>query len=182
MSGGTRAEPLAEVGFPERVIFRVDEARRRRGWVFIGECERLAQPIAPHGVVGRVDDAVLVVVAGQGIWVGYNLVRTEDIWIVGRGGIARDVSEGDFVEAHLAEAADVDATAVTTARRAGPAIATGSAQRDIYRHRAVVKCGGSGRGVESASIGVAAATAARGGVTTASALGLVVADRAVVQK
>ena len=55
---------VAEAFFPEIVIALVDSAAQIAIGAFAGPEQRLAEGIAPHGVIGRVDDAVAVVVAG----------------------------------------------------------------------------------------------------------------------
>ena len=51
---------MAEMGAPDVVV-----ALGHAGGRIVGKCDRLIQVVAPYRVVGRVDNAVVVVVAGD---------------------------------------------------------------------------------------------------------------------
>ena len=75
------AAGLSEVGLPARVIIGSDA----RG-IVVRECGDAAEVIAPDGVVSRVDDAVEVVVAGDGFG------RTEDVDFAWRAEVELEIA------------------------------------------------------------------------------------------
>src|SRR5688572_15217437 len=63
---GAAAGGLTEVSAPQLVVASIDRAAR----IAVGgqTCACLAERVAPHNIVGRIDAAVVVVVARQWLW------------------------------------------------------------------------------------------------------------------